>query len=610
MKETNTLATFLKITFRISKSYIPLTILMAILDSIFVLVGIYIPKLIIAGLEKLDLSKVTDKSLVGIWNALSDQLLPIVYAIIALMGINLILRIITRLLNKHLQVKQVELNERFYQELSKKIMRLDYEKIENPNILDLKERAVFAAVNQSAIPVLMQSISSILKATFTLTGVIAIILTLNIYLLLIIFVLVFLTIILTFAFRNYQTQTFQKIVPINRKFSYYVSLIQDNTITKDVKMYNLGKIFTHKMYAFSREVNDELLKMGKLQGFFLSFTGLINNLQLLLVYLYMGYLVIYNGLKISDLTMYVRANQSFASNLQEFFGSIAGIRQTIHYLEPFMEFMNLEEAEVKSKGKLVLDEINEIEFRNVTFSYPRSDKKVLDNVSFKIRKGEKISIVGLNGAGKTTLIKLLCQLYHPTEGEILINGININEYEYNSYLNKLSAVFQDFKMFAFSLKENIILNEKEDDEKLQTVLRKNNLEDMVANLPNGVDTNLYKIFDKNGVELSYGQNQKVAISRALYKDSDLVILDEPTSALDPIAEYEVYKSFNNLIENKTAIYISHRMSSSIFCDKILVIEDGRVTAFDKHHNLLQNKNGLYYKLFMTQAQNYTLPQEV
>ena len=201
-------------------------------------------------------------------------------------------------------------------------------------------------------------------------------------------------------------------------------------------------------------------------------------------------------------------------------------------------------------------------------------------------------------------------MYHPTEGEILINGININEYEYNSYLNKLSAVFQDFKMFAFSLKENIILNEKEDDEKLQTVLRKNNLEDMVANLPNGVDTNLYKIFDKNGVELSYGQNQKVAISRALYKDSDLVILDEPTSALDPIAEYEVYKSFNNLIENKTAIYISHRMSSSIFCDKILVIEDGRVTAFDKHHNLLQNKNGLYYKLFMTQAQNYTLPQEV
>ena len=207
----------------------------------------------------------------------------------------------------------------FIKNYLKKIMRLDYEKIENPNILDLKERAVFAAVNQSAIPVLMQSISSILKATFTLTGVIAIILTLNIYLLLIIFVLVFLTIILTFAFRNYQTQTFQKIVPINRKFSYYVSLIQDNTITKDVKMYNLGKIFTHKMYAFSREVNDELLKMGKLQGFFLSFTDLINNLQLLLVYLYMGYLVIYNGLKISRLNNVCSCKPKFCQQLTRIF---------------------------------------------------------------------------------------------------------------------------------------------------------------------------------------------------------------------------------------------------------------------------------------------------
>lgn len=609
MKKPKTITTFIKISFRISKSYIPVTVLMTLLDVFLVLVGIYIPKLIIDGMLNLDLSLIINRTLIGAWNSLQAQLLPIVKVIVILLSINFLFRVIRGYLNKYLSAKRIEISEKFYQELSKKIMRLEYEKIEDPEILDLKERAIFATTNQSAISNLIVYLSSMLKAIFTLAGVIAIILTLNLYLLLILLFLVIITIVFTFSFKNYQTKTFQKIVPINRKFSYYVNLMLDNIITKDVKLYNLGKVLTHKMYSFNKEVNDELLKMGKMQGILLTIANGLTNLQTLLVYLYMGYLAMFENLSIGSLTMYVRASESFASNLHEFFSDLAGIRQTVHYLEPFMQFMNLEEADNAKLGNLELYSVETITFRNVSFSYPRSNKKVLENISFKINKGEKISIVGLNGAGKTTLIKILCRLYQPSEGEILINGVNINQYDYRSYLNRLSAIFQDFKIFAFTLKENIILNEPEDEERLKSVLKRNHLEELVNKLPKGLDTNLYKIFDQAGTELSFGQNQKVAISRALYKNSDLVILDEPTSALDPIAEYEVYKSFNNLVENKTAIYISHRMSSSIFCDKILVIEGGKVVAFDHHKELLKDKKSLYYKLFTTQAQNYTLPQD-
>ena len=257
----------------------------------------------------------------------------------------------------------------------------------------------------------------------------------------------------------------------------------DNIITKDVKLYNLGKVLTHKMYSFNKEVNDELLKMGKMQGILLTIANGLTNLQTLLVYLYMGYLAMFENLSIGSLTMYVRASESFASNLHEFFSDLAGIRQTVHYLEPFMQFMNLEEADNAKLGNLELYSVETITFRNVSFSYPRSNKKVLENISFKINKGEKISIVGLNGAGKTTLIKILCRLYQPSEGEILINGVNINQYDYRSYLNRLSAIFQDFKIFAFTLKENIILNEPEDEERLKSVLKRNHLEELVNKLP-------------------------------------------------------------------------------------------------------------------------------
>jgi ATP-binding cassette subfamily B protein/ATP-binding cassette subfamily C protein len=224
-------------------------------------------------------------------------------------------------------------------------------------------------------------------------------------------------------------------------------------------------------------------------------------------------------------------------------------------------------------------------------------------VSLIIRSGEKLSIVGQNGAGKTTFIKLLCKLYEPQEGEIRINGVNIREYSREEYNRLLAVVFQDFKLFSFSVKENISFYHNSEERKLYHALEKAGLKDRIDKLEQGIETSIYKNFDKEGVELSGGENQKMAIARAIYKDSPIVILDEPTAALDPYAEFEIYTRFNELVSNKTAIYISHRLSSCRFCDHIAVFDHGELVEYGTHKEL-EGKNGLYSKMWHTQAQYY------
>jgi ABC-type multidrug transport system fused ATPase/permease subunit len=279
--------------------------------------------------------------------------------------------------------------------------------------------------------------------------------------------------------------------------------------------------------------------------------------------------------------------------------------QNAAYIKPLVSLMEIKaEQDIGAKEEFV-GSINEIEFRNVSFAYPHTDILVLDQVSFKINHGEKISLVGLNGAGKTTLIKLLCRLYKPNEGEIIVNGKNINDYDLASYIKAISAVFQDFKLFAWTIAENIS-NDNQHQEEAYKTANKVGLKNKIDALPEGINTLYSKIYDEKGVDLSGGESQKVAIARALYKDASLVILDEPTSALDPLAEADIYANFNSLVEDKTAIYISHRMSSSVFCDKVLVIDKGKVSDFDTHEHLMEKRDSLYYKLFATQAKNYQL----
>ena len=310
-------------------------------------------------------------------------------------------------------------------------------------------------------------------------------------------------------------------------------------------------------------------------------------------------------ISIGSLTMYVSAAVNFSTSVVEFGTAVVEMLQVLSFLDPYLEFMKLKEETVESGKEKFAGPVETIEFSNVTFTYPKAEKAVLKNITFSIQKGEKISIVGLNGAGKSTLVKLICRMYKADSGEIRINGKNIYDYDYMSYMKAISAVFQDYRLFNFTIAENISCQEKNvDTEKINRLIDEVGLREKIDNLKDGINSRFGKEYEEDGIEMSGGEGQKVAIARALYKEASLVILDEPASALDPIAEAEIYEKFNSLVEDKTAIYISHRMSSSVFCDRILIIDGGTVADFDTHENLMKKTDSLYYKLFHSQAENY------
>ena len=247
----------------------------------------------------------------------------------------------------------------------------------------------------------------------------------------------------------------------------------------------------------------------------------------------------------------------------------------------------------------------EIEFRNVSFRYPGAESDALRNVSMKFNIGERLAVVGKNGSGKTTFIKLLCRLYDPTEGEILLNGVDIRKYDYHQYLALFSVVFQDFRLFSFSLGQNVAASAAFDPRKVAACLKEAGFAPRADTLPQGLNTALYQDFDSQGVEISGGEAQKIALARALYKGAPFMVLDEPTSALDPVSEYQVYRSFSEISGGKTALYISHRLASCRFCDEILVFDQGRIVQRGNHSALLAEKDGEYATLWNAQAQYYT-----
>jgi len=244
-----------------------------------------------------------------------------------------------------------------------------------------------------------------------------------------------------------------------------------------------------------------------------------------------------------------------------------------------------------------------IKFDNVDFIYPDTKTEILKNINFEIKKGDKIGLVGLNGSGKTTLIKLLTRLYNPTKGKILLNDVDIKNIPLKEYTNFLTVVLQDFHLFASTIRENIILQNNFDEERFKFCIKESGLDNFVNSLEKHDETHLYKEIEGNGIELSGGNAQRLAIARAIYKNANLLIFDEPTSSLDPLTEYEIFRKLYNLVKNKTAILISHRLSSTKFCDKIVVLDKGKIVEIGSHKNLMQ-KHGLYSELFTLQANKY------
>ena len=310
---------------------------------------------------------------------------------------------------------------------------------------------------------------------------------------------------------------------------------------------------------------------------------------------------------VGSLTQYVGAATALANAIFCLLQTYGSLQANSEHLETTFRYLDLPNA--MYQGSLTTekraDRNYQVEFKNVSFKYPGSEAWALRNVSMKFQIGKRLAIVGENGSGKTTFIKLLCRLYDPQEGEILLNGIDIRKYRYDDYMGIFSIVFQDFQLISQSLGSNVAGSIDYDPQRVKQALADAGFGPRLESLPKGLDTQLYKDYGEDGIEVSGGEAQKIAIARALYKDAPFIILDEPTAALDPMAEAEIYAKFNEISGDKTAIYISHRLSSCKFCDEILVFDRGSILQQGTHEALLEQASGKYAQLWNAQAQYYT-----
>lgn len=391
----------------------------------------------------------------------------------------------------------------------------------------------------------------------------------------------------------------------NSVANYLVNVMLEERRADDIRIGHLdhfldvqfGKAMEHFLPMYLDFARFSAITDGK--------NALLSLLSNFAAYLVIGARALYGVLPIGDVLLYAGSVTRAMSDLQTFLATGSEFDYINSYLSTYEDF--IAQPSMAYDGTLPIEKRDdgqyEFAFHDVSFSYPGTNIPVLEHVTMSIAVGEKTALVGRNGAGKTTLIKLLCRLYEPTSGYITLNGIDIRKYSYKEYTQAFSVVFQDFHLFSLPLDENIAAGTEIDEAALQSSLAKVGLTDRVQQLPQGVRTRLYNN-NGSGVDLSGGEAQRTAIARALYKDAPFVILDEPTAALDPIAEAEIYKQFSQMTAGKTAVYISHRMSSCKFCDRIIVLDHGRIAEDGTHDTLLAN-HGIYANLYETQAQYYT-----
>lgn len=577
------LTKFFAITFKLRPIFYFVSLFDALISTVRLVFGLYATKMII------------DSVLVGNYT----ESLWIAGILVAVqMLLYFLLKVMDRLRNTETQSLLIRLNRL----ISDSVMYFEYEKLEDPYYLDLKERAKFANDNQGVAWQLLSLIAQFITIMTTLIGLGIVLWMFDYWLVVALAVILILNIVIFSLSNKYQIAVTNHLIPINRKFGYYLNTLLSGENAKDYRFSKMNDLLHHKTSKFTHESVSWIKKIFLAMGMFSWFTDIVNYILMGFTYIYIAIKTLAGTVLISDFIFYTGTVLNVSQQLVRLVNIVADLKRNSEWIKPFLELLSVPQENYQDEFKKPLEHIETVEFDHVDFKYPKTETMILKNVSFKIKKGDKVSIVGLNGAGKTTLVKLLSRLYKPTSGTIKVNGLDIWEYRHDDYMKQIAAVFQDYKMFAYTLTENISGNL--DHEGAFKAASKVSLSEKIKSLPQGMESNYTKNLYQDGIELSGGEQQKVAIARALYKSSDLIILDEPTAALDPLAEAEIYEHFNELVKDKTALYISHRMSSSVFCDKILVLNDGVVEDYLPHKELMKKKDSLYYKLFTTQARNY------
>lgn len=499
--------------------------------------------------------------------------------------------------------------------MNEKIINMDYEHVENPVTHNLRTKISEAEMmNSGGIIALLKYLGDFAKGLITVITSIVLVAELfkynnsiggYIFLALVLVGTIFNLYLKTKADKK-MFEYFSGIMDLNRIFTFYFTRAEDYNAGKEIRLYNQKHIYKKEIDSFIQGGSNMFKKIENTNGKYGGIGAFISSLIGGMVYIFIGLRAIGGSISVGSIVQYTGSINQFISGSTLVLTSINNIMNNNQYLQLYIDFLNIEGE--KYKGTLPVekrdDDEYEIEFRNVSFKYPGTDEYVLRNVSIELNIGERLAIVGMNGSGKTTFIKLLCRLYDPDEGEILLNGIDIKKYDYEEYMNLFSIVFQDFKLFSFSLGQNVAASVNYDEMKVESVLEKAGFNERVSTMSKGIQTPLYKDFDEDGVEISGGEAQKIALARALYRDAPIIILDEPTAALDPIAEFEIYSKFNEIVGTKTAFYISHRLSSCRFCDEIAVFHEGRIIQKGTHEALLKNEEGKYYELWHSQAVYY------
>ena len=390
-------------------------------------------------------------------------------------------------------------------------------------------------------------------------------------------------------------------------FFYFGYAVTRKERAADARIYRHDELHRSKASLMSRYFEETEKAILFPYSIFKALAEGASMLLMAAVYFYVCLKAYAGAFGVGSVTQYISAFVVLSGGFSKFLYALADMRTNAVFLKTTFEFLDIPSnmyqgsltTEKRSDGQY------EIEFRDVSFKYPKTDRWALRHVNMKFTVGKKLAIVGENGSGKTTFIKLLCRLYDPTEGEILLNGIDIRKYDYKQYLDVFAVVFQDFKLLPYALGQNVAASTQYDEERARECLEKAGFGDRLHSLPDGLKTPLYKTLEETGIEISGGEAQKIALARALYKDAPFIILDEPTAALDPLAEYEVYTHFNDIIGGKTAMYISHRLSSCRFCDVIAVFDNGQIVQMGTHEELLEQTAGKYSALWHAQAQYYT-----